>query len=798
MLSILVGGAQAQSPLKIATMAGFNGHAKPGRWLPVRVTIDNQGTSTEGMLTLRFAADNRTTQSYAQVSLPNTSRKQIFLYALTDESQGEVRLNVRGVQPTPVNIHFDGENDHIVLVISSEGEGGLSYIGDLRGVGRPLLEWSSGSSRTGQANASHVVYAKPGELPDRWVGYDSLDAIVLQNFTSRDFTAEQVKAVQEWVAGGGTLVVTGGTNYQRLTEGFVADLLPVKVAGTKVLPSAPRLQARYGGGLSGGAPLVVAVAASIGRTPAAPEVKGRVIVEENGIPLIAVREFGAGRVVYLAFDPVRPPIAGWQGSSELWRDILLWTHRRPMLVNAYAESNSPMYYGGYRPSSYNSESTLSSALMNIPSMQAPPFGFIGMFLCLYIFFLVPVNYFVLKKMGKRELAWVTTPFIVVIFTLLSYSVGFSIKGGTLRLNQLTVVQSQAGGEWGAADTMFGVFSPSKTGYSISAANGEGATSDLLPERSYSSEPSDLSLRQDQQWIMEDYRINMWAMKLFRARSVVKMGKGVTAQFQMKDGALVANVRNGTPFDFQAGALIAGRAAVPVSSLAANQNATVQIPANFQGDLRATVVSALNTVQGSDAQRNARNAAVHTLLHEVSNSGAGAELLSEGAVFIGLTANDTLPVNVAGRQPQVERSTLVVVRLPLDLPSTQSLPSESFVPGRIIESNVEFLARSQQAGGAVQLEPQQYLVYEFRLPIRAARGRVDRLNVRAQFSGAVGVSAYNFSDHTYHALGIQSSGDTHALSSASPYVLLPDGIVRVRVQARTTTHVSSVNVGIVGK
>ncbi|MCS6862424.1 MAG: hypothetical protein NZT92_19140 [Abditibacteriales bacterium] len=782
------GAAWSQSALKMNVMAGFDGHAKPGRWMPVTVTMDNQGTSIEGTLTLRLASDYRVTQFYTPVSLPNVSRKRFFLYALAEDAdRNEVWLDVRGTRPVPLNLHLDNESDQLILVVNSEGEGGLSYIAGLRGVGRPPLSsryYYAGPNVPTQTSVAHVLYAKPYELPPKWLGYDTLDVVVLLNFSPRDFSKERIQALRTWVAGGGTLVVTGGFAWQRLTERWLADMLPVKVVGSRDLPTAAQIKARYGAGLWSDAPLVVSVGAPL---------RGRVVVEENGIPLIAVSPFGAGHVIYLAFDPTKPPVAGWEGSAPLWRDILTWAGVRPVLLNASEDDEwqqPPPFYGG-RYAYQQVSSSLSAALMNIPSMQSPPFEFIGMFLLFYILCLVPLNYFVLKKINRREWAWVTTPLIVAVFTLLSYGVGFTIKGKTLRVNKLTIVQSQAGEAFGAADTLFGVFSPSKTSYTLATADGEGAVSDL-PLEPYSTEPSAMNVREDSHLMLEDYPINMWAMKLFRARSVVNLGGGITAQFQSGDGVVKATVRNRTPYNFAAAVVIVGQQAASLNRLDAGGTATAQVPltSRMGFDLSQQVINIFGMAPGGDQQRNLRSAALNALLRHES-SVKGMDLLAQGALFIGWTAQEALAINIVGHKPQVERGTLVVVRLPLELASAPTTAADALVTGRIVASNLENLVQSSQRPRAVQLEQNQEIVYEFRLPLRANVGSVW---VWAQFTGPLRFSAYDFAQRNFHPLSIKASGETDRLTPVRRYLLLPDGIVRVRVQARGTAHLSALKVG----
>ena len=62
---------------------------------------------------------------------------------------------------------------------------------------------------------------------------------------------------------------------------------------------------------------------------------------------------------------------------------------------------------GYRggPSYPQDAGGLTSVVSQNPSIKTPSFNTIGLFLLAYILMLVPVNYFVLKKKKRLELAW---------------------------------------------------------------------------------------------------------------------------------------------------------------------------------------------------------------------------------------------------------------------------------------------------------------------------------------------------------------------------------------------------------
>ena len=140
-------------------------------------------------------------------------------------------------------------------------------------------------------------------------------------------------------------------------------------------------------------------------------------------------------------------------------------------------------------------------------MDVPGFAFIGLFLLAYIVVLVPVNYTVLKRRDRRELAWVTVPIIIVAFSGLAYAVGYGTKGGQVLLAQAGIVEAWAGQSAAPALAYLGLFSPAKSRYNLSTEDGSVP---LLPVE----QPSDPT-RQPARVVegdafgLQDAPIDMW-------------------------------------------------------------------------------------------------------------------------------------------------------------------------------------------------------------------------------------------------------------------------------------------------
>ena len=63
-----------------------------------------------------------------------------------------------------------------------------------------------------QAAAATVVTLTPADLPDRVEGWGPLDRLVWQDVSLAELSSAQLDALRGWIAGGGRLVLLGGTS----------------------------------------------------------------------------------------------------------------------------------------------------------------------------------------------------------------------------------------------------------------------------------------------------------------------------------------------------------------------------------------------------------------------------------------------------------------------------------------------------------------------------------------------------------------------------------------------------------
>lgn len=582
---------ELSSPFALAEQP-FKMQSRWGCWLPVQVTLSNTGDPVSGRLefSLVYSGDAaRGSTTYTEVDLPTVSNKQVWIYARVDREfdGGVITFSGRGISTLKEDFPLEKKNDgtRVVVSVSADNEkigalqdlkkpeslGIKSEIDELKRSNNNPYAYNYGNNRrASSAIVSDLV--KPlavtqKNLPPRWVGLQMADAVVLQDFPHAELSAAQQEALRGYVASGGALIAIGGADWDRLARSPLADLWPV--APTSASPAGnEQKQAFYrryvqnqgsndralrkfalGDDLAG-APLMLTQSTL---RPGAKTIWG------TAMPMMATRPYGAGRVLFLAGDPNQPPFAGWRGTPYLWSEVFANTPTPNVLeetsvpmINYYTDMNPDMHPGRADPTF-----GIFEELRRVRQLKTPPVSTIAWFLALYVFFLVPVNYCVLRMLDKRELAWVTVPVIVVAFSFMSYAAALRIKGSTLLARQINMVQG-SGTFNGAptnlearADSMLWLFSPRKTSYAIGGDSPQLVVSHYVSSKSVVESPVTIAeTGEDKPLRVEDAALNYWDYRAFVGHATVNTKGGVQVTAQGSGENQKPQVKNASPFDMK--------------------------------------------------------------------------------------------------------------------------------------------------------------------------------------------------------------------------------------------------------
>ncbi len=535
---------------------------KAGRWAPVAVNLSNTGADgVQGEVRLRMLSQGgfevAPNDYYTLVDLPSNSNKVVWLYGRMERpniSGFEITFSGRGFkslqQTVPVTL-LDDEQRLIVTI--ADQEDGLQ--GALKSLKANAL-FRGGKQPQLNANLQPIrsIQAPSTDVPDRWIGFDCADLVVLGDFVHTSLAPKQLDAISGWVQGGGNLVVLGGNNAARLNSSPLRALWPLQPSNSAPASAdeVRKLADRYvfnqknGADRLGGAPVVLVR----GSLDAAATLKDGT----RQSPLFAQGERGAGRVLQLAYNPGQPPFVGWSGQGNLWGDIVnsMVDVRRietgdAEFVSYGSTRGNPNFAGNYN-SDYEQTPTeptgqILKGLSQVKQLKMPPVSQIAWFLALYVFFLVPVNYAVLRLMDKRELAWVTIPVIVAAFSIFAYSAALSIRGTAILTRQVDIVQSSLGSGAARTDSLLWLFSPKRTTYDLTSSVPGAVVADYANDAGAKQGAFSISQPGDNDsFSVERANVWMWTDRAFSAQAIGDMGKGVT----LRGNAL----SNDTPLDLQ--------------------------------------------------------------------------------------------------------------------------------------------------------------------------------------------------------------------------------------------------------
>ncbi len=758
-------GAQGPS-VTMQASALYDGTSKYGEWLPVTVAVANSGDDVSGQVQVRVTTSAEETIYAQRVELPRGARKQLTIYTVpnnfsrrlqvefvpqgADEPLLRAELTVR---PVP-NVRF------LVAAVSSGGEG---------------LDTLAGINFRGDAFSREEALLVPltlDTLPDRPEALRTLDMIVLAGVDSSALTPRQQEALAQYVGAGGLLLLGGGPEASRVLAGIPDALRPVALTGEQALDALPALEQGAGEPVRVTGPFPVAVAE--------PVENAIVRLAQDGQPFLVEREVGRGAVLWLALDPSLSPFDAWAGADEFWQATVggrgVFPRDMPVDVSQRQMVNEQMYY----------------ALQNLPSLDLPSLRLLAPLLAVYILIIGPVNYFLLRRLRRLELAWVTIPAITLLFSMGAYGLGYQLRGGDVIVNQVAIVQALPGSNGGYVRSVVGIFSPARRSYNLAVANeslvapsriqgepwGPGGAGSTHPAVIVQGEPT----------LVENFVVNQWSMQSLTAESLATEGYGFDADLSASDGALVGTITNRSNFAWNDVTIILGNTFERVGDIAAGESKRISFKVDSdQSQVGGDIAWRIFEQEFNNPTGASRDVQVkQQMLSSLYNGPTGATTLASSNAPVLVAWLDGLPTQVElsddARVTQVGTTLLyseMVVRFGA---GEVSLP-RGMLGARIIENDGNYC----YGPGIASLSPDfKEAQIEWEVP-RAVQG-IDPslLSLYVSSDGgwfnAPDLALYNFEQEAWVEVEEPVLGQNKV---TEPDVYLsPEGVIRLRIQNPT--------------
>ena len=305
-------------------------------------------------------------------------------------------------------------------------------------------------------------YLDPADLPADAIGYDCLDVLVLNapNFTA--LSDEQHQALADWVRSGGNLLLWPSEDPVPASSPLL-DILPARIGASLSVELAPDVLQKAG------------LSPRFRKLPArelapTPDAEPFALLGTDRLTAYR-RRVGFGRVVIcpteLTAQMFNDPRAGWR----VWRTVLQGMVANLPEPDAAAKPPPASYYGyGRSPDSMREANALSQVgdlLGNVPGAGRFGFGYIASVLIGMMAVVGPLDWFVLKKLGRQPWTWVTTTGWVALVTLSAVYAGHLLKSGELHFRTFQVAD-QADGMTVSRTDLAALYSPRTTEYDLQA------------------------------------------------------------------------------------------------------------------------------------------------------------------------------------------------------------------------------------------------------------------------------------------------------------------------------------------
>ena len=405
---------------------------KPGRWMPIAVTLRSEERPFEGSVAVVCGdAFVRDIGYCRQVKLPGKARMRLWLYGRGEGYKESVFVRLRDSEEREVQRKEVRLAATPSILIASVRAG-----------------WPAPTALLDERAATCRI--EPELVPDKWYGLSPADLLVTSVGALRALREKQLEAVVRWVGAGGHLVVKLDWQGRYACPEALTKLLEVTVTGSAELREL------------GAAPGFGALPEAAGQLAVCKVQADRyeVLLGTREAPLIARRRFGCGCVTLVTFDFDR--LASTPAHQVVWSKLL---EVKAASHEEVAELLNADQLGIYFPDADRARSSLPAPLI---------FGLV----LLYTLLVGPLEYVILKSINRLEWTWCTFLCTSVICAAASFLGVRHLRMGSFLVTQHTALYQTPGSEMIRGLSFVDVYSQKNARYTLRPAEVDGCLDSL--------------------------------------------------------------------------------------------------------------------------------------------------------------------------------------------------------------------------------------------------------------------------------------------------------------------------------
>ena len=450
-----LGGAELIGNVEV----GIDGNFKLGHWTPVEIQLQSV-TDLEGKIEVAVLDGDATEAVFRGPSTILLSAGKLQVVTIY------VRI---GQQESGLEVFFRAPGGELLSsrqLVTPPAMLSTDYWILKVGADFPVNEVLLKRSLAPDTEQNLVVGQIPSivDLPDRWIGLEGVDQLVLTTSRQEYTGGDRLAVLSRWVHLGGRLVISVGVRAEKMLDGGAGwdDLVPGTYAGT--------VRQWQTGGLedfSGATKRLLLSSADDSPMTLLTDVTG-ILEARDGVggtgdrPMIVRTARGLGQVVFLAVDLDRPPIAGWSSFDRLLEGLL---SRRTDVVSSHSTGggSAKVAHVGYD----DLAGQLRAALDRFSGVAIVSFYWVVAILVVYILFVGPIDYFLLKQIRRQHWTWATLPLMVAICSVLVLVMANRLKRDRVLVNRLEIIDLDLASQDLRATSWIHLYSPQARTFDLS-------------------------------------------------------------------------------------------------------------------------------------------------------------------------------------------------------------------------------------------------------------------------------------------------------------------------------------------
>lgn len=795
LFSIQSASAQNNSFLSMNAKASFNGNFKYGEWLPILVTLENNGPDLETVLRTTISQSGGNVTFAKRVSLATGSRKQVTLYVLPNNFSREIDVQLFSEEEMLASQLVEvspNQNDAFIIGIAAPEWGPLTQLSSI----------TFGDS----SRSTTLAEIEIATIPENAVALNSFDVIILNDIDTSSMSEDQQVALQKWVENGGFLVFGGGTGLEKTISGLPESLTPFEITGYKDETQIPELEQ-----LADDQPILLDGPFTTVTFSSQSESAGSISSENQ--PILYQWSLGTGKISLISLNLTDSPFNAWSGTPTFWKNLLepeayyqIWMPRDMSLRQMRANN---MYY----------------PLSNLPALDLPSIKSLGILLIVYIAAIGPANYFLLKKWKKLQLAWVTIPILTGIFAAAAFGLAYGLRGNDIVTNKLSIISLTTDG-YANINSYIGVFSPAQESYEIEVSGDillSPTTTNYYDAWSSSVSPAvgETIFMQDNPAKVIGLEIGQWSMQTFNSENTHTYFGKIDSQLSLSGNTLQGEIQNQADLAIKDAVIVFGTNIISLGDLEPNASISIEteIDEQPQDFINSTLTyEIMNVIDSSGSLSYSRNYELKRSILDTTFQPYGywigpdfetGTVLQDEAYFsnvylLGWVDSAPPEVSIDGKETTQNTLGLVTMHLPVEIsPGAFTLPI-SLIDGELTKQPLN----GGYCGGASST----YIYldfgsaeFEFQVPASLQNTQIDNILLGfqediSQWSNVdpgIAVSIYDWDKARWSVFPDIQNG-INSISGNGNYIS-PEGLIRVQVdkEAQNVGGCILVSVGLEG-